>query len=283
MNRASSRSVLLLQGLALAVPLGLCNPTAPAAAQPRVTVAPGSVVRWSAPGTQTCHLGERSWAAIDDSCFLPVDLLSETDLQAMRTFEDGRYEELLLTIGDYPYPVQRLTIKDQSKVDLSAEDLARVERENQRIAALWQREGEPEFTLPLAPPLVPLPEGGRFGSRRFINGQPRSPHTGRDYSAAAGAPVHAAGGGQVALAEDHFFAGKSVFIDHGGGLISMYFHLSEILVEPGESLERGQLIGKVGSTGRSTGPHLHFGLRWQGARVDPTLLLAPPGSLPSAP
>jgi murein DD-endopeptidase MepM/ murein hydrolase activator NlpD len=191
----------------------------------------------------------------------------------------GDRESVSIRVGSYPYPVQRLTLP-REKVDLSPESLARVQRESRDIGRLWARAGERRFTLPLHPPLDPLPAGGRFGSRRIINGQPKNPHTGADYSAAAGRPVLAAADGLVALADDHFFAGNSVFLDHGDGLISMYFHLSEIGVEEGQEVRRGQVIGKVGSTGRATGPHLHFGLRWRRARVDPALLLSDPRGLP---
>ncbi|HVS16088.1 MAG TPA: M23 family metallopeptidase, partial [Thermoanaerobaculia bacterium] len=88
-----------------------------------------------------------------------------------------------------------------------------------------------------------------------------------------GTPVLAAGDGVVALADELFFSGNSIFLDHGDGLVTMYFHLHEVFVAPGESVTRGAVIGTVGSTGRSTGPHLHFGARWRGARVDPALLL----------
>jgi murein DD-endopeptidase MepM/ murein hydrolase activator NlpD len=158
-------------------------------------------------------------------------------------------------------------------VDLSAKDLARVERENREIAALWGRRGARRFSLPLAPPLEPLPAGGRFGSRRVINGQPRSPHGGADYTIAAGTPVRAAADGTVALVGDHFFGGRSVFVDHGDGLLTMYFHLSRVDVQAGQELRRGETLGAVGATGRATGPHLHFGVRWRGARVDPAQLL----------
>ena len=84
----------------------------------------------------------------------------------------------------------------------------------------------------------------------------------------------------MALADHHFFAGKSVFLDHGDGLISMYFHLSRVAVEEGQTVSRGQSIGAVGATGRVTGPHLHFGIRWRKAKVDPALLLGEPTGLP---
>ena len=110
------------------------------------------------------------------------------------------------------------------------------------------------------------------------NGQPRSPHSGEDISAPAGTDVLATNNGIVRLTADHFFSGKGVFIDHGLGLHSMYFHLSEVLVEEGQPVRRGQLIGRVGSTGRATGPHLHWSLRWRDARLDPMLVA---GAMPA--
>jgi murein DD-endopeptidase MepM/ murein hydrolase activator NlpD len=208
-----------------------------------------------------------------------VDLLKGEGTLDLHRTRGGQRESVSIRVGAYPYPVQTLTLP-REKVDLSPEDLARVRRESREIGRLWARTGERRFTLPLHPPLDPLPEGGRFGSRRVINGQPRSPHSGADYSAKAGEPILAVADGEVALADEHFFAGNSVFVDHGDGLISMYFHMSRILVQEGEIVRRGQVIGEVGATGRVTGPHLHFGLRWHGARIDPALLLGDPGGLP---
>ena len=175
--------------------------------------------------------------------------------------------------------MQRLEIKDRSRVDLSPENLARVQRENALIGKLWGRQGKPRFSLPLGAPLEKMQAGGRFGAKRIINGEPRSPHTGADYAVPQGTPVLAVDDAVVALAGEFFFSGNAVFLDHGNGLISMYFHLHEVFVEQGDDVSRGRLIGTVGSTGRSTGPHLHFGVRWQGERVDPALLLGEPGSI----
>ncbi len=112
----------------------------------------------------------------------------------------------------------------------------------------------------------------------MFNGQPRSPHGGADFKAKPGTLVRAAADGRVVVAEDQYFPGRAVFIDHGDGLISMSFHFSEILVKEGDEVKRGDPIGRVGATGRVTGPHLHFALRWHGARVDPAILLDLPGA-----
>ena len=184
----------------------------------------------------------------------------------------GRSEHIEVSLDPYPYPEQHLEVEERM-VHLNEADLARVERENQQIALVFAARGPRLFDLPLGAPLERLSAGSRFGARRFFNGEPRSPHGGADYQARSGTPVLAAAAGRVVLAEEHFFAGQSVYLDHGDGLISMYFHLSEIAVEEGRSVERGERIGSAGATGRATGPHLHFGLRWRGARIDPAMLL----------
>ncbi len=251
----------------------------PLAAQ---TAAPGSLVHWPGEGIERCLVRDRAFAptvvAGEPGCLVPVGLTRTADVIAERD-RDGRREKLQIGLGEYPYSVQRLEIKDRSRVDLSPENLARVQRENALIGKLWGRQGRPRFSLPLGPPLEEMPAGGRFGAKRIINGEPRSPHTGADYAVPQGTPVLATGDAVVALAGEFFFSGNAVFLDHGNGLISMYFHLHEVFVEQGDEVSRGRPIGTVGSTGRSTGPHLHFGIRWQGERVDPALLLGEPASI----
>lgn len=249
---------------------------------PAQTAAPGSLVHWPGEGIERCLVGDRAFAPTvvggEPGCLVPVGLTRTAGVVAQRDL-DGRREQLRIGLGDYPYSVQRLEIKDRSRVDLSPENLARVRRENALIGKLWGRQGKPRFSLPLAAPLEKMPAGGRFGAKRIINGEPRSPHTGADYAVPQGTPVLAAEDAVVALAGEFFFSGNAVFLDHGNGLISMYFHLHEVFVEQGGEVSRGRRIGTVGSTGRSTGPHLHFGIRWQGERVDPALLLGEPASI----
>ena len=266
--------------LALALSCLVLTRVAPAFdAGPVAQVPPGSVVRWPGDGVESCAMGKTSFLPLDGVCYYPIDLLRGTGVVDLTRGRGGRRESLAIRIGAYPYAVQKLTLPE-SQVDLSAEDLARVRLENADIGRLWRRSGPRRFTLPLHPPLDPLPGGDRFGSRRIINGQSKSPHSGADYSAEAGEPVLAAADGTVALADDHFFAGKSVFLDHGDGLISMYFHMSRLSVKEGQTVRRGQPVGAVGATGRATGPHLHFGIRWRRARIDPALLLGDPAGLP---
>ena len=244
-----------------------------AAAAP-VVVRPGTVVRWPGAGVTSCSAGGRVFTPLGGACWYAVDLLHRAGPLRLERVREGRPEAVTVRVGPFDYPVQKLTLP-RGQVELSPADLARVERENREVARLWGRDGERRFSLPLTKPLDPLPPGGRFGSRRVINGLPRSPHGGADYSVAAGVPVRAAADGTVALVGDHFFGGRSVFVDHGDGLVTMYFHLSRVDVTAGETVRRGETIGAVGATGRATGPHLHFGVRWRAARVDPAQLLDP--------
>lgn len=171
------------------------------------------------------------------------------------------------------YPEQRLTIDNPRLVDPLPEDLARIREETKRQLAQYER-----FTLrPLD--LVPFvqPVAGEvsspFGRRRILNGQPRNPHSGLDIAAPTDAPVLAPAPGLVAMTADLFFNGKTVFLDHGQGLITMYCHLNRIHVAEGEEVRRGEMLGQVGATGRATGPHLHWSVSLNGHRVDPALAM----------
>jgi murein DD-endopeptidase MepM/ murein hydrolase activator NlpD len=173
------------------------------------------------------------------------------------------------------YPVQHLTLPGE-QVDLDEENLVRVKTEQERVRTVLQDiSRERLWDGPFVEP-VQGDVAGAFGRTRVINGQARSPHNGEDISAPLGTPVMAMNDGIARLTVDHFFSGKGVFVDHGLGLYSMYFHLSEVLVQDGEPVKQGQAIGRVGATGRATGPHLHLGVRINGARVNPYALVKLP-------
>ncbi len=168
---------------------------------------------------------------------------------------------------------QHITVVE-SKVTLNAKDLERHNCERALIQKMFagslpRRLWSEGFILPVQG-RISTP----FGVRRFINQQPRSPHSGIDIAAPDGTPVRATSAGRVCLTGDHFFAGKSIYIDHGHAIFSMYFHLDSIMVQDGQTVEKGAVIGRIGATGRATGPHLHWGIRMYNTAVDPLSLLA---------
>ena len=181
-----------------------------------------------------------------------------------------------VTVKAGRFAVQRLTLP-KSMVDLDPETERRATNEAVRLRALFdsatpERLWRGSFTRPVAGPKP----GEGFGSRRIINGQPRMPHTGVDFAADRGTPIVASNRGKVALLGDFFFAGRLVVLDHGLGLYTLYFHLDGVTVTEGQIVERGQTLGTVGTTGRSTGPHLHFGAQLGRARINPPDLFALP-------
>ncbi len=192
--------------------------------------------------------------------------------EAMVRFSDGRHWTIGFEVKPYAYREQHLTVS-KGYVDLTGEQLNRVGKERKIIdAALtnWRDFALTELSL-IEP--VAGERSSSFGLKRFFNDQPRSPHKGMDVAAALGTPVVAPGDGTVTATGNYFFNGNTVIIDHGQGFVTMYCHLDQIGVEEGQQLTTGMPIGKVGATGRVTGPHLHFGTYLNGTAVDPALLL----------
>ena len=190
-------------------------------------------------------------------------------------FDDGtiRMRNETVVVGARDFPTTELTV-EPGYVELSPENQARAARESRRIAEIYAT-ATPEmlWSEPFVVPVDGVVGGRNFGHRRVFNGQPRAPHSGADLRASTGTPIMAANRGRVVLAEELFFSGNAVFVDHGLGLHTVYLHLSRIDVAPGEHVERGQIIGLAGATGRVTGPHLHWGVRIFDARVDPFTLV----------
>jgi murein DD-endopeptidase MepM/ murein hydrolase activator NlpD len=169
-------------------------------------------------------------------------------------------------------------------VEPSPEQIKRANEERDKLRAIFdQITSEKLWDGDFRVPLDGVTTGGNFGKRRVLNGQPGSPHSGVDFPSPTGTPIHAAQSGRVALAQELFFSGNTVVVDHGLGIYTFYGHLSEIDVKVGDDLQLGQVLGKVGATGRVTGPHLHWGLTVERARVNPLQLVKLLANLSSKP
>ncbi len=186
-------------------------------------------------------------------------------------FEGARRE---LEVGGREFPIRRLTVKPEFVTPPDKETAERIRREAEIVSWVYDQAsaswlGDGDFAAPL-----PDEPAGNFGQRRIYNGIPRSLHTGLDISAAMGDPVRAANAGKVVLASDLYLSGKTVILDHGLGVFTSYGHMSKLEAKRGDVVVKGAIVGRVGSTGRSTGPHLHWGVRIRDSRVDPSSLLA---------
>lgn len=188
-------------------------------------------------------------------------------------FADGHTATRRFAVTDKAYTEQHLTIDNPRMVNPLPEDLARIREESARMGAQYrlftESTGSP---LPFVQP-VDGPLSSSFGRRRVLNGERRSPHSGLDIAVDTGTPVANPAPGIVTLTGDFYFNGNTVFVDHGGGLISMMCHLSRIDVSEGQRVSRGDVLGLVGATGRVTGPHLHWSVSMNGNRVDPVQVM----------
>ncbi|WP_305790604.1 M23 family metallopeptidase [Candidatus Endoriftia persephone] len=187
---------------------------------------------------------------------------------------DGSEHKELISIGKRSYKIQRIDGLPQSKVTPPKRDWERIRKETAQIKAARKLD-EPRtdflkgFILPVKGRI-----SGVYGSQRILNGKPKRPHSGLDLAASEGAPVVAPADGVITLAHpDMFYSGGTLLLDHGHGLTTSYLHLSRLLVEQGQRVRQGEVIGEVGMTGRATGPHLHWGLNLFEKRLDPQLLL----------
>lgn len=184
---------------------------------------------------------------------------------------DGRRMDF--QVGAREYREQHITLKNQRQVNPNPDDLKRIERELAEQTQAYRQFSPNQPSNLLFDKPVPGPLSSPFGLRRFFNGEERNPHSGLDFAAKTGTPIKAPAAGKVILTGDYFFNGKTVFLDHGQGLISMFCHLSQIGVKLGDELPRGAVLGKVGATGRATGPHLHWNVSLNDARVDPSIFI----------
>jgi|Deesub1362A_J573_1020465.scaffolds.fasta_scaffold00165_28 murein DD-endopeptidase MepM/ murein hydrolase activator NlpD len=205
-----------------------------------------------------------------DSCYIAVgavDVRTEPGVYEIVVSNGENKKRLELHVRHIEFPVRRLTLPED-KVTLSSENLKRVEKEKARLSLIWgkvsDRLWDGKFIMPLENSI-----SAGFGIKRIMNRKKESIHRGIDIRGKNGEAVKAANTGRVVLAEELFFGGNTVIIDHGQGIYTVYMHLSKFNVTYGEIVSKGDIIGFVGSTGRATGPHLHFGVKVTAVNVNP--------------
>ncbi len=238
----------------------------------------GVVVGTAAPGAKVWLQGHALRVDPEGRFVMGFDRDSAGEEALRIIWPSGTETDRKLTIARRDYAIQRITGLPQRTVIIPPAALPQIKREGKlkRAARGGDTRGSwfaERFIWPASGPI-----SGVFGSQRIDNGVPKRPHYGVDIAARQGAKVVAPAGGIVTLAEPHmYFEGGLVFIDHGHGLYSYMMHLSKVEVHDGEIVKRGQEIGRVGATGRATGPHVHWGMYWFGAHVDPSTLVSPLG------
>lgn len=209
---------------------------------------------------------DQQWIAV-----VGIDLKTAAGRRSIRV--EGPQGEVGFQVGGKDYKSQHITLKNKSQVNPDPEQVRRYEREYKEQIDAYRRfrDAGPSNVV------LDRPVNGRlsspFGLRRFFNGEERNAHSGLDFAVPAGTPVKAPADGVVTIVADYFFNGKTVFIDHGQGFITMYCHLSAFEVRQGQEIQRGQVVGRVGATGRATGPHLHWNVSLNNARVDPAIFI----------
>jgi murein DD-endopeptidase MepM/ murein hydrolase activator NlpD len=231
---------------------------------------PGGIYVWEIPTAATeIRFANRPIFTVNGKAIIGVPISQEPGEAAIDFLLENLSKKETFRIKKKNYTEQRITLADTKMVSPPAKELERIRKES---AA--QREVYASFTpkIDLSQGFIMPLEGRKtslYGHRRFFNDVPRSPHSGLDIAAPTGTPIVAPGPGRVALRGDFYFNGKTILLDHGQGLITMYCHMSEYMVEEGEFIDQGQMLGLVGSTGRSTGPHLHWSVSLNNFRIDP--------------
>ncbi|MEE6246564.1 MAG: M23 family metallopeptidase [Pseudomonadota bacterium] len=253
-------SFALLIGLALPATTAFANATS----------VPGGVYAWSVPaGASDIRFQNNPVFVVGQTALVGIPIRHALGRAQITFVYEGQDQTHTFEIVDKRYTEQRITLQNKEMVSPNPKQLERIRAESKRQRAIYATVSAPMdlstgFSMPLEGITTSL-----YGHRRFFNDQPRSPHSGLDIAAPTGTPIVAPAQARVALVDDLYYNGKSVFLDHGQGLITMYCHLSEQTVSTGELVQQDQVIGLVGATGRVTGPHLHWSVSLNGYRIDP--------------
>jgi murein DD-endopeptidase MepM/ murein hydrolase activator NlpD len=256
---------------------------ATAADLPRDSRVPGGiavllVAKFDAPKPEVSFNGARAWVTREGDAWVAViglPLSIQAGEHSVNVTQNGAVNPQKFTVKSKRYPLQKLTL-NKAMVDPPQAVMERIERESLHLATVRSRWMDSErtsaaFALPAQGRL-----SSRFGVARVLNGKPRSPHAGLDVAVGVGTPITAPADGVVLDTGDYYYCGKTLFIDHGNGLITMNCHLSEFVAKIGDTVKQGQRIALSGATGRATGPHLHWSVFLNGVSVEPELFLAAP-------
>ncbi|MAV67049.1 MAG: peptidase M23 [Gammaproteobacteria bacterium] len=266
---------LLAWGLTVAAAASTTDNSLAQSVDAKNTAVPGGIYRWTPPaGATDIRFNNRPVMRLRDQILVGIPLnhpLGAANLAYVLSGEDASHS---FSVVDKAYTEQHITLQNREMVNPNTEQLARIRRESRRQRALYLQHSDAPppaagFIQPLQGRISSL-----FGHRRFFNGQARNPHSGLDIAAPTGSEIRAPAAAEVTLVDDLYYNGKTIFLDHGQGLITMYCHLSESLVTEDERVEQGEVIGLVGATGRVTGPHLHWSVSLNGYRVDPQSIMA---------
>jgi murein DD-endopeptidase MepM/ murein hydrolase activator NlpD len=235
---------------------------------PRVRAFGRDILAYSI-GPSRSRPGERTWRALVG---VDLDVKPGTYRVTIGTKDPSARIERDLVITSKAFPTRRLTV-DEAFVTPPPSEQARIAADASLLERTWRSSADERlWSEPFIRP-VPQEANSRFGTRSIFNGKPRNPHGGADFMSPSGTPVHAPNAGLVVVARNLYFSGNTVIIDHGLGLFSTLAHFSEIDVHEGDRVEAGTVVGRVGATGRVTGPHLHWAVRANDARIDPIAVL----------
>lgn len=235
----------------------------------------GGVVAVKLPaGATTAEYNDEKQLIVKNHAIVAIPFEAEAkNHKVIVSLNDGSFQAIDFEVQSKEYEEQHITIENRDLVTPPAETIKRRQEEAEMMREAYAlRSPEVEDILPIAIP-VEGQRTGVFGTKRFYNGEERNYHTGVDYAAPTGTPISAPAPGKVMVTHDMYFNGNTVVIDHGSGFVSVMCHLDRIDVETDTELKRGDVIGTVGSTGRSTGPHLHWTISLQGTKIDPEMFM----------